>query len=191
MPARKRLTVVLCATLTADGKLDTETPAVPPGLYGGTTEAVKHAWGALYDQSAGMLMDTEARRKLKPPDEGLKKPLVAVNWEQAGTWPPEKRRAQLLDALRELGGEFSKKVLCFGGAELFRGLLEARLVDELYLCVRPRIDGRRGGATLSGVAGAFFPASVGCRLVKMEVAGDECFLRYRIVKRAKAERKAA
>ena len=74
---------------------------------------------------------------------------------------------------------------------MFRGLLEAGLADELCLCVRPRIDGRRGGATLSGVGGEFFPASVACRLVKMEVAGDECFLRYRVVEGTRAKRKVA
>ena len=191
MAGRKRPKVVLCATLTVDGKLDTETPAVPLELYDRNAGAVRNAWWVLYDESAGMLIDNGVMQKLKPSGEGLGKPLAAVNWELVGTWPPPKQRAELLAALRRLRAEHPKEVLCFGGAALFRGVLEAGLADELRLCVRPQIDARRGVGTLSGVGGEFFPASVGCRLVGMEVVGDECFLHYRVVKGVKTQRKVA
>ena len=81
----------------------------------------------------------------------------------------------------------TQRVLCFGGPPLFRRLFERELVAEVYLLVRPTIDGRRGAATLSGVPGEFFPGSVRCRLLKMEVRGQECLLHYRVL-RARAKR---
>ena len=77
-------------------------------------------------------------------------------------------------------GKGSDGSFCGGGPRLFRALLDARLVDDLRLLVRPRIDGRRGAATLSGVPGEFFPASIHLRLLKMEVRGGECLLHYRV-----------
>ena len=144
----------------------------------------------MYDAAAGLLLDLNVPEGRGASDEGMK-PLATLNWPVLASWPSDKRRAQLLDAVRRLRGEFPRRVLCFGGAGLFRGLLEAGLVDELCLCVRPRIDGRRGTGTLSGVGGGFFPASVACRLTKMEVAGDECFLRYRVRQGAEAVRKTS
>ena len=72
------------------------------------------------------------------------------------------------------------RVVCLGGPVLFRRLFDENLVAEICLLVRPTIDGRRGAATLSGVAGDFFPASIRCRLLKMEPRGDGCLLHYRV-----------
>ena len=94
---------------------------------------------------------------------------------------------QVLRRMRREGG--ARRVVCFGGAELFRALLDAGAVSELQVTVRPRVDGRRDAPTLSGPPGAeFFPASVACRLLKMEIREDECFLRYRVGEKRKAER---
>ena len=74
-----------------------------------------------------------------------------------------------------------RRVICFGGAELFRALLDTGAVSDLHVAVRPRIDGRRDAPTLSGPPGAeFFPASVACRLLKVEMRGGECLLRYQV-----------
>ena len=160
---RKRPRVVLCATLTADGKL----------------ASVRHVWPTLYDEAAGILEDLESALEWEPP-EGAGKPTVMVNSELIAGWSLAERRKFLLDVLQKLRAGFPRTVLCLSGAELFRALLEAGLADELCLLVRPVVDGRRGSASLSGVGGAFFPASVACRLLRMEPLGDECLLHYRI-----------
>ena len=190
MAGRKRPKVVLCATLTADGKLDPDAPAVPLVLYRGGADPARHPWGEMYDAAAGLLLDLNVTEGLEASDEGMK-PLATLHWPVLESCPPDQRRTQLLDAIRRLRGGFLRRVICFGGAGLFRELLEAGLMDELCLCVRPRIDGRRGTATLSGVGGDFFPASVACRLTKMEVAGDDCFLRYRVRQGAETAHKAS
>ena len=63
----------------------------------------------------------------------------------------------------------------------FRALLEAGQVNDLYLLVRPRIDGRRDAPTLSGpFTPEFFPRSISCRLRRMEVVDGECLLHYTV-----------
>ena len=86
-------------------------------------------------------------------------------------------------ALRRLARQHpgTRRVICLGGADRFRALLDAGVVSEILLVVRPRIDGRRDAATLGGPPGAaFFPASVACRLLKAETCAGECWLHYRL-----------
>ena len=65
----------------------------------------------------------------------------------------------------------------------FRALLEAGQVDDLYLLVRPRIDGRGAAPTLSGpFTPEFFPRSISCRLRRMEVVDGECLLHYTVAR---------
>lgn len=77
-----------------------------------------------------------------------------------------------------------RRLLCEGGAGLFRSLLEQNLVDELNLTFSPRIFGGARAPTLTGLPGAFLPSTTVCRLRKMEVIGGECFLNYRVVRGA-------
>ena len=89
--------------------------------------------------------------------------------------------------LRKLRSEYNvRTVACEGGAELFRGLLELQLVDQLNLTIAPYIFGGKGAPTLTGRGTAFLPASVRCSLVEMRTVCEECFLRYRLKYPAKA-----
>ncbi len=92
-------------------------------------------------------------------------------------------RGDLAELLRGLWAQPDvRRVVCLGGPALFRRLFDEDLVAEMCLLLRPTIDGRRGAATLSGVPGEFFPASIRCRLLKMETRGDGCLLRYRVLR---------
>jgi riboflavin-specific deaminase-like protein len=75
-----------------------------------------------------------------------------------------------------------KHVICEGGPTLLRSLLELDLVDELFLTVCPRVFGGAEAPTLTGLPGAFVPASIRCKLLEMQVHEGECFLRYRVVR---------
>lgn len=182
---RKRPKVVLCATLTADGKLDATAPALPPVLYGGGTDPARHPWDELYHGAAAVLVGSAMRKTLPMPQAAVRT-VVSFDLGQAGA---PQALARTLDDLRREG--VTGNLLCFGGAELFRLLLAVNRVDELYLIVRPQIDGRRGSASLSGAGAEFFPASVACRLLGLESVGDECLLHYRVLRRAAAKRAAA
>jgi riboflavin-specific deaminase-like protein len=83
--------------------------------------------------------------------------------------------------LQQLQSEYGvRRVACEGGAELFRGLLELQLIDQLNLTIAPYIFGGKGAPTLTGSGTRFLPASVRCSLEEMVVRGEECFVTYRL-----------
>jgi len=75
-----------------------------------------------------------------------------------------------------------KRLVCEGGAQIFRSLLTAGLIDEIHLTCVPRIFGGRAAPTVTGIAGDFLPRSTQLRLRSMEVVDGECFLRYKVVR---------
>jgi len=94
------------------------------------------------------------------------------------------KHVDLRKMLRTLRTKYgARKIACEGGATLFRSLLEHGLVDQLSLTIAPYLFGGARAPTLTGLSREFLPASVQCRLVRMSVIGNECFLTYRIGKR--------
>ncbi len=92
-------------------------------------------------------------------------------------------RPVILRAAITLDGKLADDALDPGQ---LRALLTGGQVDEIHLTVRPRIDGRRDSPTLSGPpTPEFFPRSLACRLLGMETLDGECFLRYRVLRRAR------
>ena len=93
----------------------------------------------------------------------------------------ESRAVDLKRMLRLLRSEYGvRRVACEGGAELFRGLLELQLVDQLNLTIAPFIFGGKTAPTLTGRNPDFLPGSVRGSLVEMRTVGEECFLQYRL-----------
>jgi riboflavin-specific deaminase-like protein len=91
------------------------------------------------------------------------------------------RSVDLTRMLQLLRREYGvRRVACEGGAELFRGLLELHLVDQLNLTIAPYIFGGKTAPTLTGRGSHFLPASLRCSLVEMRTVGEECFLTYRL-----------
>ena len=73
-----------------------------------------------------------------------------------------------------------RRLVCEGGATLFRSLLAENLIDELHLTVTPRVFGGRKAPTLTGVAGEYLATSTQLRMRACEVVEQECFLRYSV-----------
>jgi riboflavin-specific deaminase-like protein len=95
----------------------------------------------------------------------------------------ETKDVDLGEVLRILRRDYKvRRIACEGGPILFRSLLELGLVDELNLTIAPYLFGGADAPTLTGLSKEFLPASVHCVMTDMRVAGDECFLRYRINK---------
>jgi riboflavin-specific deaminase-like protein len=86
--------------------------------------------------------------------------------------------AAALAELRALDGV--GRLVCEGGPTTFRGLVEARCVDELRLTVCPKIFGGLAAPGLLGAGDAFLPCIRRARLVEWERVDDEFFLRYQI-----------
>jgi riboflavin biosynthesis pyrimidine reductase len=71
-----------------------------------------------------------------------------------------------------------RSVLCEGGPHLNSALFHENLVDELFLCVSPRIAGEPDQpASLEGLA---LPEPVDLDLVTLHEAEQHLFFRYRV-----------
>ncbi len=96
-------------------------------------------------------------------------------------WIFSSPKVNLAAMLRILRSHYRvRTVVCEGGPRLFRALLEIGAVDELHLTWTPLIFGGTGAPTLTDIPGAFLPQTIGCRLKKIQVNGNECFLTYRL-----------
>lgn len=86
---------------------------------------------------------------------------------------------ELAGAMRSLRSDFGvRSVLCEGGPHLNASLLHEDLVDELFLCVSPRIAGEPSEpASVEGVA---LPEPVDLELVTLHEAEQHLFFRYRL-----------
>lgn len=101
----------------------------------------------------------------------------------ADLWLHESASVNLRAMLATLRAEYGvKRLVCEGGAQVFRSLLTAGLIDELHVTLCPRIFGGLKAPTLTGIAGEFLPKSVALELRDLRVVEGECFLRYRVVR---------
>lgn len=83
------------------------------------------------------------------------------------------------EVLVRLRREFGVRVVvCEGGAALFRALVGAGVVDELFLTVAPRIFGGMEAPTLTGTEGGWCGEELRMRLLGLEEVEGEVFLRY-------------
>jgi len=103
---------------------------------------------------------------------------------QADLWLFSAREVNLGWMLEILRREYRvRTAVCEGGPSLFRALLEIQAVDELRLTWAPVVFGGAKAPTLTSLPGDFLPKTVTGRLARMETAGDECFLTYRLTAR--------
>lgn len=102
---------------------------------------------------------------------------------KADLWLHEKPAVNLGAMMATLRADYGvKRLVCEGGAQVFRSLLAAELIDEIHVTFCPRIFGGKDAPTLTGVAAQYLPRSVPLKLRSMEVMDGECFLRYRIAR---------
>jgi riboflavin-specific deaminase-like protein len=100
---------------------------------------------------------------------------------QADLWLHDAATVNLPAMMATLRSEYAvQRLVCEGGARVFRALLSAGLVDEIHVTLAPRIFGGRNAPTLAGIAGDFLPRSLALRLRSMETIEGECFLRYAV-----------
>jgi len=79
-----------------------------------------------------------------------------------------------------------KRLLCEGGGEVNAGLLNAGLVDEVYLTLCPLIFGGRDAPTMADGPGVEeVSEALKLSLSSFDRQGDELFLVYRVRKRTK------
>lgn len=72
-----------------------------------------------------------------------------------------------------------RKLVCEGGAGLFRSFLDLDAIDQLHLTLAPKLFGGTQAPTLTGVSDHFLKRLQSFRLAKIHVIESECFLTYR------------
>jgi riboflavin-specific deaminase-like protein len=88
---------------------------------------------------------------------------------------------ELAPALAALRSELGvRSIVCEGGPHLNDSLLREGLVDELFLCVSPKLAG--DSSQPAGVEGLALPEPVGLELVSLHEADEHVFFRYRVVR---------
>jgi riboflavin-specific deaminase-like protein len=71
-----------------------------------------------------------------------------------------------------------RSLVCEGGPQLAKTLVELDAVDELFLTIAPLLSGGTGAPGILGPPGTFLPSSRVYRLESMHVEEDECYLHY-------------
>jgi 2,5-diamino-6-(ribosylamino)-4(3H)-pyrimidinone 5'-phosphate reductase len=72
-----------------------------------------------------------------------------------------------------------RSIVCEGGPTLVNSLARVDAINEIYLTITAKVFGGSGAPGLTGPPGDFLPVSRRFRLVEIERADNECFLRYR------------
>lgn len=84
--------------------------------------------------------------------------------------------------LAELKRRGIEKLLAEGGGEMNWQLIEAGVVDELFITVAPSLLGGRGAPTAVEGEGFAMAGQVRMRLLELRREGDEIFCRYEVVR---------
>jgi riboflavin-specific deaminase-like protein len=88
---------------------------------------------------------------------------------------------ELTPSLHTLRTEYGvRSILCEGGPHLNSSLLREGLVDELFLCVSPRIAG--DPEQPASVEGGALPGPLDLELISLHEADQHLFFRYRVVR---------
>lgn len=109
--------------------------------------------------------------------EGTRAALAGLKHVRVHCW----ETVDLDRMLRHLRAEYRvRRVVCEGGAQLFRSLVARDLLDQLYLTWCPRIFGGKTAPSITGEPGEFLPHGVRLKLSGMKVVENECFTHYRV-----------
>jgi riboflavin biosynthesis pyrimidine reductase len=111
--------------------------------------------------------------------EGVRHVLESSAWWKAGATDD----GELVRGLEHLASEFGVKcVVLEACGELFARALRERCVDELCLKLRPRIVGGKKHETLTPLSpSTWLTKSVSTTSLSMEVLGNECVTRWRLL----------
>jgi riboflavin biosynthesis pyrimidine reductase len=80
--------------------------------------------------------------------------------------------------VRDLGRRGARRILCEGGPTLNSALFEARLIDDVFVTIGPKLVG--GEDPLTIVKGPAFSQAVMLELRSLAEIEGELFLRYRV-----------
>ena len=95
--------------------------------------------------------------------------------------PARDGRPDLSKTLQTLKRDYAvERLLVEGGPTLNRALISAKLVDEIFLTLAPKLLGADAIPETGTILRGALPATVDLHLLSAHLAGDELFLRYSV-----------
>jgi riboflavin-specific deaminase-like protein len=88
------------------------------------------------------------------------------------------RVTDVTDVVADLGRRGLKRILCEGGPTLNAALFRARLIDDVFLTIAPKLIGGKDPLTI--VKGEEFDSTLGLHLRSLVELEGELFLQYRV-----------
>ncbi|QQG41066.1 MAG: dihydrofolate reductase family protein [Candidatus Levyibacteriota bacterium] len=113
----------------------------------------------------------------KHPDETLTKIL-----ENPYEYNPTIFQKEISELVEYLKGKNAKAVFVDGGPHVIASLLRAKLLDEFFITISPRIFGNTENLAITMVEGLLLePDEVKLELLSTEIVENELYLRYKVI----------
>jgi 2,5-diamino-6-(ribosylamino)-4(3H)-pyrimidinone 5'-phosphate reductase len=125
-----------------------------------------------YGNAEKIIFTTEKEEKLKI--EALRK--------KAKVYVLGKEKTNICEMVEILAGLGIKRIMVEGGGTLNYEMLEAGLVDEIYVAVGPKIFGGKDAPTLADGIGLPYEDAINLEPIGVAVLGDVFVLKYKVLK---------
>lgn len=149
----------------------------PPGLLNVVVSA-----SLSVDPYARFFSDERASGRIVATVEEAPADRVAALVGKAEVWTLGAGSVDLPEMLRRLRARGVERLLLEGGGEMNWAFVRDDLVDELFITVAPALLGGRDAPTLCEGAGLAMADQRRLRLLSTEVAGDEIYTRWAVVR---------
>jgi 2,5-diamino-6-(ribosylamino)-4(3H)-pyrimidinone 5'-phosphate reductase len=126
-----------------------------------------------YGNAEKIIFTTEKEEKSK----------IAALRKKAAVYVLGKEKTNICEMVDILAGLGIKRIMVEGGGTLNYEMLEAGLVDEIYIAVGPKIFGGKDAPTLADGTGLAYENSINLEPIGITVLGDVFVLKYRVLKR--------
>jgi 2,5-diamino-6-(ribosylamino)-4(3H)-pyrimidinone 5'-phosphate reductase len=125
-----------------------------------------------YGNAEKIIFTTEKEEKEK----------IAALRKKAKVYVLGKQKTNIHEMVEILAGLGIKRIMVEGGGTLNYEMLEAGLVDEIYVAIGPKIFGGKDAPTLADGEGLPYEKAIILEPIGMEKLGDVFVLKYKILK---------
>lgn len=125
-----------------------------------------------YGNSEKIIFTTEKEEKEK----------IAALKKKARVYVMGKEKTNIYEMVDILAGLGMKRIMVEGGGTLNYEMLEAGLVDEIYVAIGPKIFGGKDAPTLADGAGLPYEKAVVLAPIGFATLGDVIVLKYKVIK---------
>ena len=155
------------------GRLSRGLPENPAKIMVGSIKNIRLDGDYLnYGNAEKIIFTTEKEEKAK---------IIALR-KKAKVYVLGKEKTNICEMVDELAGLGMKRIMVEGGGTLNYELLEAGVVDEIYVAIGPKIFGGKDAPTLADGIGLHYDNSIDLEPIGIATLGDVFVLRYHVLK---------